>query len=240
VDKWLQYAEGYDAHFPKPNELTSPITLLEIGVQSGGSLRDWKEYYGDKVKIVGLDIDERCRRSHSPSESIFIEIGSQIDTDFLSKVCDLHGPFDIIVDDGGHTANMIKVTLNYMFPNDRCMKKKSVYAIEDTHVILHGQKYMKSPEELSVDVIADAFVALHKFDHPIYSNKLTAMHVYDSLVFFMRGERLPLKRVTRGPDAFANMETTLNPQGSYGDKGKKGMHRNRPGQGGHGGGGGGW
>ena len=64
-----------------------PVKLFEIGVQSGGSARAWKNYFRDRLYYVGMDIDERCKRSHSPSEKIFIEIGSQLEKADLLKVC---------------------------------------------------------------------------------------------------------------------------------------------------------
>jgi len=37
------------------------IVILEIGVLQGGSLQMWKDYFGDKAKIFGIDIDPRCK-----------------------------------------------------------------------------------------------------------------------------------------------------------------------------------
>lgn len=44
-DHWLEYAEHYEEHFPKPIP-GKRVKLLEIGVQSGGSSRMWRQYYG--------------------------------------------------------------------------------------------------------------------------------------------------------------------------------------------------
>ena len=35
-------------------------------------------------------------------QNIFVEIGSQTDAAFLRHVCQKHGPFDVIIEDGSH------------------------------------------------------------------------------------------------------------------------------------------
>ena len=82
LDHWLEYAEHYERHFPRPDGRT-PLKLLEIGVQSGGSARAWRQYYGAPLTYVGIDINPECMRTHSPAENIFIEIGSQLNGTFL-------------------------------------------------------------------------------------------------------------------------------------------------------------
>ena len=86
LDRWLEYAEVYEAHFPKPDP-SAAYTMLEIGVQSGGSTRTWKQYYGPSLTYVGVDINPGSKRSHSPEEKIFIEIGSQTNVGFLQRLC---------------------------------------------------------------------------------------------------------------------------------------------------------
>ena len=77
--------------------------MLEVGVQSGGSARLWKQWYGSQLTYVGVDIDARCKRTEKLAERIFVEIGSQLDPAFLRSVCAKHGPFDIVIDDNnGH------------------------------------------------------------------------------------------------------------------------------------------
>jgi hypothetical protein len=112
LHKYSEYADNYMRHLPYPtNDLKdgATIRLLEIGVQSGGSLIEWKRYYGKNSVIVGLDIDARCKRSHSPEENIFVEIGSQMNSSLLLEVCEKYGPFHVIIDDGGELSHLILV-----------------------------------------------------------------------------------------------------------------------------------
>ena len=96
--KWVQYLEVYEWCFaPHRNR---PCRILEIGVQNGGSLQLYQKYFPLAEKIIGVDIDPKCRSVESGN--IIIEIGSQADRAFLADISDAHGPFDIDIDDGSH------------------------------------------------------------------------------------------------------------------------------------------
>src|ERR1043166_1163616 len=95
--KWSHYHDAQREEFAR---VAKPIkTLLEIGVEGGGSLEMWNEMFPG-TKIVGLDIDPRCKARKR--EGFVVEIGDQTDRAFLRGVVQRHGPFSIIVDDGGH------------------------------------------------------------------------------------------------------------------------------------------
>ena len=53
------------------------VVLLEVGVSRGGSLQMWSDYFGEKIKIFGIDIDPRCKEFENENTKIFI--GSQSD-----------------------------------------------------------------------------------------------------------------------------------------------------------------
>src|SRR5262245_6318262 len=57
-DKWELYLGVYETLFAPLRE--KPITLLEIGVQNGGSLEIWGEYFRNATAIVGVDINPQC------------------------------------------------------------------------------------------------------------------------------------------------------------------------------------
>ena len=86
--------------------------MLELGVQSGGSVRAWRQYYGSNLyySYVGVDINPLCNRSHSPRENLHIEIGSQGDGAFLEQLCLKHGSFNVIIDDGQRNSEMIRAS----------------------------------------------------------------------------------------------------------------------------------
>lgn len=221
-DHWLEYAHAYEQHLPRQGKA---VNILEIGVQSGGSTRVWKEYYGENLRYVGVDVNPNCSRSASPKENIFVEIGSQLDEAFVEKICAKYGPFDVVIDDGGHTFDMINRTLHFVFPRDSCMRSDSVYVVEDLHTmvmcdvqaLVPGATYCDSPEQFG-NLVAELYFSMLNFwmpfslparrrnstlmdRHPVWGNRVSAIHLYDSLMFLVRGKRKPLTRITRGTDS---------------------------------------
>jgi 4'-phosphopantetheinyl transferase EntD len=55
----------------------------------------WKNYFGDKAKIYGIDIEPRCKELEG--ENIKIFIGSQSDRNFLRQVKSQIPPVDILL-----------------------------------------------------------------------------------------------------------------------------------------------
>ena len=110
--------------------------MLEIGVQSGGSTRVWSQYFGENLNYTGLDINPNCAQFEMPEKGIHILTGSQMDEQLLLRVCRDYGPFDIVIDDGGHTSEMIMRSFNVLFG---CMHDEGVYAIEDLHTMVCWQ-----------------------------------------------------------------------------------------------------
>lgn len=126
LNKWRHYFDIYDENFSKFRK--KKITVFEIGVFRGGSLKMWLDYFGPQTNIVGIDIDPRCKQYES--ENIKIYIGDQTDENFLKSILkESEGP-DIIIDDGGHTSNQQISSFNYLFEG---LKLGGVYLVEDTH-----------------------------------------------------------------------------------------------------------
>lgn len=115
-EKWLPF-----------NRL-EPLKLLEIGVLDGASIRTWKEYYPNST-VVGIDINPDCIQSADSSKDIMIEIGSQIDLDFLNDICNKYGPFDMILDDGSHVNHHIITSMTFLLDH---VKSEGLYIIEDS------------------------------------------------------------------------------------------------------------
>lgn len=127
---WLHYGKAYYENIMHLDKREGSVKMLEIGVQSGGSSRLWKQLFKEKLDYVGVDINPNCKQFEKPEEHIKIEIGSQLDEPFLKKICKTYGPFDFILDDGGHSTEMIMTTLNVLW---YCLEDQGVYAVEDTH-----------------------------------------------------------------------------------------------------------
>src|SRR5581483_7364052 len=103
-----------------------PITLLEIGVARGASVRMWQGYFS-VASIVGVDINGGAREY--ATERCVIEIGSQGDPDFLQTLAAKYKP-DVIIDDGSHQADHILMTFKHLYP---VLSSGGIYIVEDVH-----------------------------------------------------------------------------------------------------------
>jgi hypothetical protein len=122
--KWKHYSEIHHRHFSK--FIGQEVHVLEIGVHSGGSLTMWKEYFGPKCRIYGVDIHEACKVYGDDSVKIFV--GDQADRNFWT-LFKKEVPFlDIIIDDGGHLLHQQTVTLEELLPR---LRSGGVYVCED-------------------------------------------------------------------------------------------------------------
>jgi hypothetical protein len=128
--KWTHYFEIYQAVFESRRDM--PMRILEIGVFHGASLRLWKNYFhNSKTCLVGVDIDPTCASYDVPDNGIHVRIGSQADSEFLTKVVEEFGPFDLIIDDGSHhSAHMIQ-SFNCLYAAG--LKDDGIYFAEDLH-----------------------------------------------------------------------------------------------------------
>ncbi len=130
------YAEIYDSYFRNLRE--ERLTLLEIGVKKGASLKMFEEYFKNGL-ITGVDIEPGCKKFENDRIEIFI--GDQASPHFLYSVNQKAGPFDIIIDDGGHTWRQQIISFSYLFPQ---LKLGGLYAIEDVHTsYMINPKYIK-------------------------------------------------------------------------------------------------
>ncbi len=104
------------------------ISFLEIGVYKGGSLRMWREFFAPDARLTFLDIDPACKALELPGTEIWI--GDQADAVFLSKVAHDRGPFQLIVDDGGHQMHQQITSFQSLWPH---LADGGFYVVEDTH-----------------------------------------------------------------------------------------------------------
>lgn len=101
-----------------------PITLLEIGIHKGASLKLWEAYL-PLATIVGVDIEPTTDRY--VRKRVSIEIGSQFDAAFLAKLADKYHP-DIVIEDGSHIPEHQIFTFKHLF---HAVQPGGVYIAED-------------------------------------------------------------------------------------------------------------
>src|ERR1700693_1892283 len=126
IHKWKHYFPIYERHFHE--YVYKTVTFIEIGCGQGGSLQMWKRYFGPHARIIGLDIDPKCKAFEE--DQIEIRIGPQQDAGFLGEVLKEFGAPDIVLDDGSHIMSHVCATFNYLYPR---LPVSGIYMIEDLH-----------------------------------------------------------------------------------------------------------
>ena len=190
IQKWNHYFDVYEHHFSAFRN--KEVVILEVGVFQGGSLQMWKDYFGPKARIYGIDINPNCKTLEE--ENIQIFIGSQSDRKFLRKVKESIPPVDILIDDGGHTMKQQKVTFNELFDH---VKENGVYLCEDLHTSYHlsyggGYRRMGTFIQKSKRLI-DYLNAYHSREPLLKVNSFTrsvhSLHFYDSILVIEKQNR---------------------------------------------------
>ena len=102
---------------------SDPLTLLEIGVWEGASLRMWHEYF-PHATVIGVDKHDR----DIEIDGVEIVIADQADKQSLDSLRVLRGPFDIIIDDASHISSLTIQTFDMLWP---ALKPGGLYVIED-------------------------------------------------------------------------------------------------------------
>lgn len=101
-----------------------PITLLEIGVDKGNSLRMWRDYFL-RGRIVGVD----CADLRSlAGDRIEIDMCDQNQAVDLDRIAVQYGPFDVVVDDAGHHPPSQAFCFSHMI---KYVKPGGFYILED-------------------------------------------------------------------------------------------------------------
>ena len=182
--KYLHFFEIYDRHFQKYRN--TECVIVEIGIWKGGALQMWKDYFGSKAQIVGIDVEESTLQYKE--EQIKIEIGSQSDREFWKKFKENYPKVDILIDDGGHTMEQQIITFEEMFEH---ISEEGVYLCEDLHTSYWddyggGYKNPASFIEYSKNFIdyINAWYneSIFKNNYPCYTHTMHSLHYYDSVL----------------------------------------------------------
>ena len=175
------YFQTYEDLFGKYTNKN--ITFVEIGVLHGGSLFMWREYFGPKARIIGIDLNPKALELEKQGFEIFI--GSQSDKkfwkDFYSKV----GSIDILLDDGGHSNDQQIVTLAESLDN---INDGGLLVTEDVHTSYF--KKFGNPSKFSfisyskylIDVINSRFIETKIKTTNIFRKKIYSITHFNSIV----------------------------------------------------------
>lgn len=175
--KHTTYFEVYDDLFSKYRN--KKITFVEIGVLGGGSLFMWRDFFGPKAKIIGIDMNPKAKKWEKYGFKIYI--GDQSDINFWKKFKQSVGFVDIILDDGGHKYIDQIISTESMIKN---INGNGMIVIEDTHssyMTGFGDKkysfinYIKN----KIDRMNYRF---HRLNKKKYESNFWSLKIYESIV----------------------------------------------------------
>lgn len=114
------YGEFYTKELEKYRN--KPISILEIGIKEGDSLRLWRDYFTNAKSIVGID-------NHILLEVGDIEGVELVEADAYSEVAaNQVGFFDIIIEDGLHSLESQLAAVKFYLPK---LNPDGLFVIED-------------------------------------------------------------------------------------------------------------
>ena len=196
LHKLEHYFQYYDRFFSKYRG--TPVRVLEIGVFQGGSLDLWREYFGPDAYLCGVDIDPSCLQHKGPNTDVILldqEDRTALEAHFSSKE-----PFDIIIDDGGHTMNQQIRSFEALFP---ILKPDGVYLVEDLQTSYWKQfkgglrsptTFIEFAKSLIDYVNIDHFREVDRLE--LYPPLKTALETQlieltfvDAMAFFVKGDK---------------------------------------------------
>lgn len=196
--KMEHYLEHYDEFLSSWQG--RDVSFLEIGVYKGGSLPMWQGFLGPGSRLVFCDIDPACQALALPGTTV--EIGDQADPAFLERLGATHGPFDLIVDDGGHQMHQQITSFRHLWPR---LNDRGLYVVEDVHTSYWpgfggGLREPASFIEFAKDLI-DRMHSWYTEDdagfplHPL-AREIGAIRFYDSLVVIEKRLKEPPVSIT--------------------------------------------
>ena len=127
-DKWSSYLSLYHREFEVHRTRTK--SLLEIGIQNGGSLELWAKYFPHIELIVGCDINPKCGLLHYADPRIKLILGDATATSVQQAVLACSPTFDIVIDDGSHLPREVVLAFLRYWPQ---VSPGGVFVAEDLH-----------------------------------------------------------------------------------------------------------
>ena len=174
LDRQLTDKNTYHSYFPLYERLLSPnqfnkITLLEIGVLWGGSIKLWNDYFSNAT-IYGIDkIDRVTIMEIKKYDNISLYLSNNaydntfIQETFISK----NVLFNYIIDDGPHTLISMKKCISLY---SKLLTNNGIMIIEDVQDIEWIKELIaETPDNLK------PFIEIHDLR--------TVKNRYDDIVF---------------------------------------------------------
>ena len=188
LDKWVHYFDIYRRTLAP--YVGKPVRVLEIGVFHGGGLEQLRALLGEEAILVGADVDPKARSACAGRFEV--AVGDQSDPEFLDQVVAEYGPFDVVIDDGGHSMRQQIAAIEHLFPT---LNDGGVYIVEDTHTSYWEPykdadvTFMEWAKERLDDINGYHFATEAQLG--VWTTDVSGIHNYDSVVVFDKGCHFP-------------------------------------------------
>lgn len=155
------------------------LTILEIGVWEGSSLKMWKEYFRSSV-IIGVDIEDKKQYEDI---RIATDRCDQSNAKDLIRIGEYYGLFDIITDDGSHHADHQILSFETLFPY---LKSKGMYVIEDTLCSYDKERWGEKANVFDriKQMVEEVNLSGKISNYHINADKEKQVEKYDNLTYF--------------------------------------------------------
>lgn len=160
------------------------FTFVEVGVLNGGSLFMWREYFGPRARILGIDLNPEAVKWRD--HGFEIVIGDQSDPGFWDAFYGAIGMVDVVLDDGGHTNAQQVVTAHKAIEH---VRDGGLVLVEDVHASYLPEFGNPSSHSFvsfatrMVDAIQARFPAVKAVGND-YWKKVYSIAFYESIVAF--------------------------------------------------------
>ncbi|SRR5581483_1219302 len=191
------YTEVYSRYFAPLRD--KPIKFLEIGINTGSSVKMWEEYF-PFAELHFMDITFENIQYHTKRAQYH-----QYDQENISALehfAQENGSnFDVILDDGGHTMRQQIHSFIALFPH---VKSGGMYIIEDLHTSYWPGHFGGGGEDSTVNFLKKLIDEVNyvgatttRANHTklplevlnglnLYQKEIYSMHFYDSIVIIIK------------------------------------------------------
>lgn len=208
------YEAGYARYlFNREND---PVKILEIGIggesyaPGGQSLFLWKNLF-PKANIFGLDIYDK---KFLDCERVRTFVVDQANVGDLTEFARIHGPFDIIIDDGSHKRADVLISLFTLMPY---VADGGMYIIEDISTsywpVYDGSSIANGFLDTPISWLKKAIDIVHSGDllfelSHLPQWRLRSVASYSGLAFFEVGTPRISKNIPESSGFYENQRLT--------------------------------
>jgi hypothetical protein len=127
-DKWSSYLTLYEDEL---NRIRPNVrSMLEIGVQNGGSLDIWARYFATADHVVGCDINPACAKLSYDDPRVTVIVGDATQPHTRDQLASITPSFDLIIEDGSHIPREVILAFLRYWP---MLNPGGVFIAEDLH-----------------------------------------------------------------------------------------------------------